>query len=292
MMEKEQVTRMQNSDLKELLEDVTLNEIHLSNEERQEMTSTFSQIIKKKKRKVQKKRIWSAVAICACVVVVVLGWYSMGQLTVFSAEKEGILVELPDHSVACLNRNTSLHYNRWGFRFFREVKLKGEAYFDVYKGSHFVVNADPYKVSVLGTRFSVSQKNGQFKAYCFQGKIKVENGKLNSGQILTTNQNISVVLGKVSLNIQKELEPVWVRKQCVYENIPLNDVIKKLQEVYGITVLCNRYCDSLRFTGIFPVDDLDLAIQLVFEPFNLECKNVGGEWRLYKNDMKIGRENR
>ena len=48
-MEKEQVTRMQNSDLKELLEDVTLNEIHLSNEERQEMTSTFSQIIKKKK---------------------------------------------------------------------------------------------------------------------------------------------------------------------------------------------------------------------------------------------------
>ena len=174
MMEKEQVTRMQNSDLKELLEDVTLNEIHLSNEERQEMTSTFSQIIKKKKRKVQKKRIWSAVAICACVVVVVLGWYSMGQLTVFSAEKEGILVELPDHSVACLNRNTSLHYNRWGFRFFREVKLKGEAYFDVYKGSHFVVNADPYKVSVLGTRFSVSQKNGQFKAYCFQGKIKVE----------------------------------------------------------------------------------------------------------------------
>ena len=94
------------------------------------------------------------------------------------------------------------------------------------------------------------------------------------------------------MNIQKELEPVWVRKQCVYENIPLNDVIKKLQEVYGITVLCNRYCDSLRFTGIFPVDDLDLAIQLVFEPFNLECKNVGGEWRLYKNDMKIGRENR
>ena len=52
-----------------------------------------------------------------------------------------------------------------------------------------------------------------FKAYCFQGKIKVENGKLNSGQILTANQNISVVLGKVSLNIQKELEPVWVRKQ-------------------------------------------------------------------------------
>ena len=51
MMEKEQVTRMQNSDLKELLEDVTLNEIHLSNEERQEMTSTFSQIIKKKKRR-------------------------------------------------------------------------------------------------------------------------------------------------------------------------------------------------------------------------------------------------
>ncbi|WP_431439980.1 FecR family protein [Bacteroides hominis] len=282
MMEKEQVTRMQNSDLKELLEDVTLNEIHLSNEERQEMTSTFLRFVRKKKRKTQKIRIWSAVAICACVVSAVLGWYSTGQLTVLSAEKEGVLVELPDQSVAWLNRNTSLRYNRWGFRFFREVKLKGEAYFDVRKGSRFVVNADPYKVFVLGTRFSVSQKNGQFKAYCFQGKIKVENGKLSCGQVLTANQNISVVLGKVSLNIQKELEPVWVKKQCVYENIPLNDVIKKLQEVYGITVLCNGYCDSLRFTGIFPADDLDLAMQLVFGPFNLECKNVGGEWRLYR----------
>ena len=58
MMEKEQVTRMQNSDLKELLEDVTLNEIHLSNEERQEMTSTFSQIIKKKKRKVEEENYY------------------------------------------------------------------------------------------------------------------------------------------------------------------------------------------------------------------------------------------
>ena len=63
MMEKEQVTRMQNSDLKELLEDVTLNEIHLSNEERQEMTSTFSQIIKKKKRKVVKSKKISIILI-------------------------------------------------------------------------------------------------------------------------------------------------------------------------------------------------------------------------------------
>lgn len=62
-----------------------------------------------------------------------LGMVFYGAIDCFSAEKEGILVELPDHSVACLNRNTSLHYNRWGFRFFREVKLKGEAYFDVYK---------------------------------------------------------------------------------------------------------------------------------------------------------------
>ena len=281
-MEREQIIKKQNSDLKELLEDVKLNEIHLSNEERQEMTSTFLQIIRKKKRKIQKIKIGSAVAICACVVVAVLGWYFTRSLTVFSTAEEEILVELPDQSVVWLNRNTSLRYNRWGFRFFREVNLEGEAYFNVRKGSRFIVNADPYKVFVLGTRFSVNQRNDQFKAYCFQGKIKVENGKFSCGQVLTANQNLSIALGKVSLNIQKELEPVWVKKQCVYENIPLDDVIKKLQEVYGITVLCNGYCDSLRFTGIFPADDLDLAMQLVFGPFNLGYKRIGGEWRLYK----------
>lgn len=65
-MEKEQVTRMQNSDLKELLEDVTLNEIHLSNEERQEMTSTFSQIIKKKKKSSKEKNLVCSGYMCMC----------------------------------------------------------------------------------------------------------------------------------------------------------------------------------------------------------------------------------
>ena len=244
MMEKEQVTRMQNSDLKELLEDVTLNEIHLSNEERQEMTSTFSQIIKKKKRKVQKKRIWSAVAICACVVVVVLGWYSMGQLTVFSAEKEGILVELPDHSVACLNRNTSLHYNRWGFRFFREVKLKGEAYFDVQKDTsrRFVVHLKESNVTVLGTSFNIKAYGDEDYIYTtlVEGKVCFTSEKKNEEVTLRPGMQsvLNLKSGKTELKeVEVEQFTAWRQGRFVFPSTTLGDLMCQLKRWYDIDVV-------------------------------------------------------
>ena len=243
-MEKEQVTRMQNSDLKELLEDVTLNEIHLSNEERQEMTSTFSQIIKKKKRKVQKKRIWSAVAICACVVVVVLGWYSMGQLTVFSAEKEGILVELPDHSVACLNRNTSLHYNRWGFRFFREVKLKGEAYFDVRKdvARRFIVHLKESNVTVLGTSFNIKAYGDEDYIYTtlVEGKVRFTSEKEHEEVTLRPGMQsvLNLKSGKTELKeVEVEQFTAWRQGRFVFPSTTLGDLMCQLKRWYDIDVV-------------------------------------------------------
>lgn len=168
-----------NSDLKELLEDVTLNEIHLSNENVRKWLLPFA--IVRKKRKTQRWANLVCRAICMCsrpscsdymvnwLLFICCPGYS-AVFICFSAarRKEGYWLRL---QISLSDAQwIPLAINRWG-SVFQRSKVK-ERHILMCVRKPFVVNADPYKVFVLGTRFSVSQKNGQFKAYCFKGKIK------------------------------------------------------------------------------------------------------------------------
>lgn len=63
---------------------------------------------------------------------------------------------LPDSSVVWLNSNSTLEYPTAFGNTSRDVVLKGEAFFDVRKGSKpFIVKTDNISVQVKGTKFNV-----------------------------------------------------------------------------------------------------------------------------------------
>ncbi len=66
-------------------------------------------------------------------------------------------MSLSDGSVVWLNAGSSLSYNKDFSDKFREVYLKGEAYFEVTPDSlkPFVVKSESLNVKVLGTTFNV-----------------------------------------------------------------------------------------------------------------------------------------
>ena len=71
--------------------------------------------------------------------------------------------ELPDASTVTLNATSTIKFDedKWSDK--RELSLKGEAYFKVAKGSKFDVKTSNGIVSVLGTQFTVKQRDNFFE---------------------------------------------------------------------------------------------------------------------------------
>ena len=70
-------------------------------------------------------------------------------------------------------KNTTLKYasNKWDKK--RRVRLEGEAFFKVAKGSTFTVDTKTGSVKVLGTQFNVKNRIGFFEVVCYEGLVGV-----------------------------------------------------------------------------------------------------------------------
>src|SRR4030042_878797 len=70
-------------------------------------------------------------------------------------------VFLPDQSLVKLNAQSALSYKPLLYRFSREVKFEGEAYFEVQHGKKFEAVSERGKTAVLGTRFNIYSRNNE-----------------------------------------------------------------------------------------------------------------------------------
>ena len=80
--------------------------------------------------------------------------------TAFGEQK---IIELPDGSQVTMNSKSLIEFNPDSWESNRILKLSGEAYFKVKKGSQFTVNTDNGNVIVLGTEFNVNSLNHYFE---------------------------------------------------------------------------------------------------------------------------------
>ena len=99
------------------------------------------------------------------------------QATTFTTQlAQQTTIELPDASSVTLNAMSSIKYQEDSWNKNREVSLQGEAYFQVAKGATFDVITNQGVVRVLGTQFTVKQRDSYFEVQCFEGKVGVING--------------------------------------------------------------------------------------------------------------------
>ncbi|MDX2415229.1 MAG: FecR family protein [Bacteroidales bacterium] len=75
--------------------------------------------------------------------------------TIQSDAGEHLAILLPDNSEVDLNALTTIKYNPLWWRFNREVKLEGEAFFNVDPGSDFEVISQAATTMVVGTSFNI-----------------------------------------------------------------------------------------------------------------------------------------
>ena len=210
---------------------------------------TLLQNIGKKKRRFLKPLFLVAGSIAAAIAVI----FSLFRLyedvsrqdiyyecieTTYGERKD---ITLPDGSMVILNSCSRLRYPTKFTQQTREVRLQGEAFFDVAKDPdrQFVVSAGQFCVKVLGTAFNI-------KSYDMDEitSVKVDRGKVQiempeATMRLSAQERVEVNSLRGTIKKHQDLyETAGWRKGCLYfDATPIQDVARELEREYNCSIV-------------------------------------------------------
>lgn len=160
--------------------------------------------------------------------------------TLSTAKGETYILTLSDKTQVWLNAASSLTYaTSLNERGERRVKLSGEAYFQVAKDKMhpFIVETDKQTVEVLGTHFNISAYSDDktIKTTLLEGSVKVAaNGR---SKMLVPNQQSTLNEGLLIINnVEADDVIAWKNGQFVFEDEPLESVMKKIARWYNVEI--------------------------------------------------------
>ena len=227
-------------------------------------------------------------AVAASIVVILtlgsfLRFYS---ITIETIAGQHLVAVLPDHSKVNLNAQSSLNYHPYWWKINRMVKLQGEGFFEVEKGSKFTVKSIKGSTQVLGTTFNILARDEVYMVTCITGSVKVKSTlgfetilKPNSKAEIQTNGKI-----KVETDIETFPEISWKRNIFMFTAAPVLQVLSEIERQYGVTIKTNINPSSL-YTGNFTKD------QNVEEILEYVCPALGLKYsRLSAGEYLITQE--
>lgn len=181
------------------------------------------------------------------------------------------VVTLPDNSTVTLNVNSVLKFDPKTFSENRKLTLEGEAFFEVTKGVNFEVNTSQGQIVVLGTSFNVNQRAEYLNVQVHSGVVKVLTKGANA--TLQKGDGLRVEDGQLidQWQIQDQERPLWLSQNITeLNNVPFSEALDALRNSFGISISSNISLTSERFTGSYPNDNVETAIQIVMSTKGLE----------------------
>lgn len=147
-------------------------------------------------------------------------------------------VKLADSSIIWLNADSYMRYPVTVNSGERIIELKGEAYFQVKKGSSsFIVKTGGYDVRVTGTEFNVrNYPEKPIQTTLVRGSVLIEHGKeiipLKPGQQAALS---GTDLKVTTVNVGRLI--AWKEGQFIFNNIPLENMLEELARWYDLEVI-------------------------------------------------------
>jgi len=204
------------------------------------------------------------------------------------SDRKNLLIELSDGSKIYLNRNSELTYLKDFGRAGRNVKLTGEAFFEITPDPSrpFIIDAGNAKIRVVGTSFNVITSNADSEVEVFvkTGKVLLSDAG-NSKNIELDPGYVGKIDGsKAEKTVNNNPNYLsWKTGLLVYNGQTLDVVLKDLKRVYNMnivtedsTILANRWTS--------PIDnqDQETIIRLICVSFNLSYSQDGDVYYLVK----------
>lgn len=200
-------------------------------------------------------------------------------------------IVLPDSSVVCLNSNSELRYpSSFRGEETREVKLQGEAYFDVRRNpdKKFIVSAPgKTQVEVLGTSFNVEayEEDPEVTVTLVKGKVIFD--YMSSGESkqisLTPGQKVIFDVKNATAKLDKTscvVETAWKDGKVIFSNTPLKEALHALEKRYNVKFILNNPRLDGAFTGTFT----NQRLETILEYFRISSAI---QWRYVESNDKL-----
>jgi len=193
--------------------------------------------------------------------------------SVYSPSGQRAEVTLEDGTHVWLNANSKITYPSNFEKEHRNITLQGEAYFKVTPNVHrpFIVNAQGFKIKVLGTEFNVVAYNKKdCEVDLLKGSVHITTpdnqvADLKPGERIFSQNNL-VVKGQI-------LHPDYFRWReglICFDDISIRDMVEKLKLYYGVNIkVNNKEILSYRYTGKFWTSD---GVEQVLRVLQLDHK--------------------
>lgn len=217
--------------------------------------------------------LWKWIGSAAAAVIALFLLYNIPVFTTKNIQPEIALntikvpagqrveVTLSDGTHIWLNARSEFSYPASFNENTREVRLKGEAFFDVAKDRNkkFIVNTGRCEVEVLGTQFNVEAHNeNEFSTALIQGSVKVtDKSQPDESVVLEPNNTVSLNNGKLTVTPITDFNPYsWKEGLITFKDINFKDLMKELEKNFGIRIIIdNHTLDNYACSGKFRISD-------------------------------------
>lgn len=200
---------------------------------------------------------------------------------VIAATKAPIEEKLPDGSKVFINKNSEISYVVKGNK--REVKLKGEAYFDVVHNEEqpFEITIDDVVIRDIGTAFNVKAIPGSDLI-----EVLVESGEVQFYS--ATNKGLNLVKGekatynRVTKEFRKSIpDPIenttsYKSKIFHFKETPLREVLRQINGIYESNIkLADDRIGDCRLSVVFTNEKIEVVVDVIAETLDLEAVSAG-----------------
>lgn len=218
----------------------------------------------------------------------------------FNNSNQPKTIVLGDGSSIILKPQSSLEFPKIFELNYREVRLTGEAFFEVAKDAKrpFIVHADKLITKVLGTSFtirafeneknvSVQVKTGKVSVYT-ESDAQANKNKGNAqleGVLLTPNHQVIFLREEArmvkSLVDNPSIVNFSTTKNFEFHDTPLRDVFTALEQAYGIEIIYDE--EVMQDCAL----NASLEDMPLYDKLRLICKGVNAHYEIMDSHIVI-----
>ncbi len=267
-------------------------------EEREELIQRVRQNIDRKIKPVQiytpQHWVWYASGIAAMLLVIIgLSFYfnpktdnnlsriksdiPLSDWAKYENSSAKILkISLPDGSMVWLQPKTHLSYNQ-SDRVFRQVNLRGEAFFEVKRDEArpFLIYSGKMTTKVLGTSFNVKAypETEKFEVSVVTGKVSVMN-ESEKEIFVTPKQQVVLETHSDVLTINelpKNKTFYWELASLTFDDSSMQEVVDNIEHNFNVKIHLNPKLKNCRLSGNFDQAHLSTILEII-------CKSIDAEY--------------